>query len=341
MTMYDEDPIDPPEAEDEVAALLDFAGRRPLLPEAEAAPIRAAAREAFRRQARRTIRNRRLVWAASGSLAAALLVAIGLALRPPAAQEAGPVATIATVEMRLGDVTVFGAPGQTQSISAGMVLQTGEGGRAAVRLPAGESLRIDAGSAVRFESSHLVTLEQGAVYVDADPALPHGPRIEIATPLGSVRHVGTQFEVRLLAGEEPGTRALRVRVREGAVLVHRTEEIQEVRAGGEILLRKGAAPRRTKVSVYGPDWDWVQRAARPFEIEGARLTDFLDWASRETGLQWRLAAPRAGNLQEVILHGSIEGLTAEEALSVVLPSSGYRARLAGGQLWIERAGPSS
>lgn len=338
MTMNDEDPIDPPQADDEVAALFDFAGPRPRLPEAEVAPIRAAAREAFRRQARRTIRNRRLVWAAGGSLAAALLVAIGLALRPPAAPEAGPA--VATVEMRLGDVTVVGAPGQTQTISAGMVLQTGEGGRAAVRLPAGESLRIDAGSAVRFESSHLVTLEQGAVYVDADPALPRGPGIEIATPLGSVRHVGTQFEVRLLTGEEPG-RALRVRVREGAVLVHRAEEIQEVRAGGEILLRKGAVPRRTEVSVYGPDWDWVQRAARPFEIEGARLTDFLDWASRETGLQWRLAAPRGGHLQEVILHGSIEGLTAEEALSVVLPSSGYRARLAGGQLWIERAGPSS
>jgi ferric-dicitrate binding protein FerR (iron transport regulator) len=316
MTMHEEDDAD------DVAALLDFAGRRPQLPEAEVAPVRAAAREAFRRQARRTARRRRVVWAAGGSLAAGLLLAIGLILRPPAAPEAGP--PVANVEILIGD-----------AVMSGPVLRTGSGGRAAVRLPAGESLRIDAGSAVRFESSHLVTLEQGAVYVDADPALPHGPWIEIATPLGSVHHVGTQFEVRLLA-EERTAAALRVRVREGTVLVRRAGERHEIRAGGELLLSEDGAPRRAGISVYGPDWDWVQSTARPFEIEGARLVDFLDWVSRETGLRWRLGEPRAGKApQDVILHGSIEGLTAEEALSVVLPGCGYRSRRAGGQLLIE------
>lgn len=330
MTMHEEDDAD------DVAALFDFAGRRPQLPEAEVAPVRAAAREAFRRQARRTARRRRVVWAAGGSLAAGLLLAIGLILRPPAAPEAGP--PVAKVEILIGDTVMSGGTGRAalpQTVYEGAVLRTGEGGRAAVRLPAGESLRIDTNSAVRFDSSRLMALAQGAVYVDADPALSHSPSLEIATPLGSVHHVGTQFEVRLLAAEGTAA-ALRVRVREGTVLVRRAGERHEIRAGGELLLSEDGAPRRAGISAYGPDWDWVQSTARPFEIEGARLVEFLDWVSRETGLRWRLGEPHSGKApQDVILHGSIEGLTAEEALSVVLPGCGYRSHRAGGQLLIE------
>ena len=41
----------------------------------------------------------------------------------------------------------------------------------------------------------------------------------------------------------------------------------------------------------------------------------------------------------MILHGSIAGLTAEEALSVVLPGSGYRYRIVEGEIWLEKAAP--
>ncbi len=343
--MDDEDRIEPERPADEVAALLDVAGRRPRLPEEEVAPIRAAAREAFQRQARRTARRRRLVWAAGGSLAAGLLLTIGLTLRPPADPGAGR--PVATVEMMDGDVTVLDAEGRPagsqtvrQTVLTGAVLRTGESGSAAVRLPGGTSVRIDAGSAVRLDSPRLVSLERGAVYVDAGPGATPGQEIEIATSLGSVRHVGTQFETRLLPRSGPGGLALRVRVREGTVLVEQAGETHQVRAGGELLLAAGSRPERAGISVHGPGWNWIQRTAPPFEIEGARLVDFLDWASRETGLPWRLAGPRAASRPEdVILHGSIEGLTAEEALGVVLPSSGYRHRRVGDEIVIERAGP--
>jgi len=342
--MDDEDRIEPERPEDEVAALLDAAGPRPRLPEDEVAPIRAAAREAFQRQARRTARRRRLVWAVGGSLAASLLVTIGLTLRPlrPSAAP-GAGRPVATVELTGGDVAVLdaeGRPAASRTVLSGAVLRTGGSGRAAVRLPGGTSVRIDAGSAVRLDSPRLVSLERGAVYVDAGPAGRPGQEVEIATPLGSVRHVGTQFETRLLPRSGPGGPALRVRVREGAVLVEQADETLQVRAGGELLLEAGSRPERAEISVHGPGWDWIQRTAPPFEIEGARLVDFLDWASREAGLPWRLAGPRAGSTPEdVILHGSIEGLTAEEALAVVLPSSGYRHRRAGDEIVIERASP--
>ena len=337
--MDDEDRIEPEPPADEIAALLDAAGRRPRLPEEEVAPIRAAAREVFQRQARRNARRRHVVWAAGASLAAGLLLAIGLTLRSPAAP--GDGRPVATVEMMAGDVAVLdaeGRPAASQTVLSGAVLRTGESGRAAVRLPGGTSVRIDAGSAVRLDSPRLVSLERGAVYVDSGPAGTPGQEVEIATSLGSVRHVGTQFETRLLP--RSGGPALRVRVREGTVLVEQEGETHRVRAGDELVLAAGSRPERAGISVHGPGWDWIQRTAPPFEIEGARLVDFLDWASRETGLPWRLAGLGAGSRPEdVILHGSIEGLTAEDALAVVLPSSGYRHRRAGEEIVIERTSP--
>ena len=75
----------------------------------------------------------------------------------------------------------------------------------------------------------------------------------------------------------------------------------------------------------------------PLAIEGATLEVFLDWASRESGRSWRFAVPEhSRDARDVILHGSVEGFTVEEALSTVLPSCGLRHRIAGDELLIER-----
>ncbi len=321
-----------PAGDDDVAPLLHLAGRRPRLPEEEVAPLRAQAREVFRRQARRTARRRRLGWTMGAGLAAAvLLLAAGLVFRRPA----GPSSrqAVATFELRTGDVTVSGAgrPSDPRTLLPGMVVATGRKGRVALRLPTGASVRIDGGSTVRFDSARTLTLERGAVYTDSGSTSTPEERIEIATTFGSIRDVGTQFEVRLLS------RALRVRVREGKVLVDQAGEIREAGAGAELVLHPDGSVQRAEVPVYGPGWDWVQRTGPALAIEGASLTDFLAWVSRETGLRWRLAEPHPDPAPElVILHGSIEGLTAEEALSVVLPGCGYRHRRVGGELWLER-----
>ncbi|MEA2564218.1 MAG: transrane sensor [Acidobacteriota bacterium] len=319
------------ETEEEITMLLRIAGRRPQLPEDEVAPARAAAREVFRQQARRAARRRCLGWTAAAGLAASLLLFIALTSRGPVARK-----PVATLEMRTGAVAVSRAAGP-RDLLAGAVLTTEQGGAAAMRLPSGASVRIDGGSSVRIDSARRVTLERGALYVDSGPAAALDDGIEVSTALGSIRDIGTQFEVRLLQRS-----TLRVRVREGRVLVDRAGEVHQARAGGELVLAQDGSFRRAGIQVHGPAWDWVQRAAPPFEIEGASLADFLGWVSRETGLPWRLAGPREYRRErlpeEVILHGSIEGLTAEDALSVVLPASGYRHRRVGGQLLIERAG---
>jgi hypothetical protein len=324
-------------AEDDVAPLLHLAGPRPRLPEERVAPIRTAAREVFRRQARRMARRRRIGWAVGAGLAASLLLTVGLVVRGPAGRHSQQ--PVAIFEVRSGAVAAtdtMGRPARLQTVLAGTVVTTGAGGRAAVRLPSGPAVRIDAESSVRFDSSRAMTLERGALYVDSGAARPRDSGIEIATALGSVRDVGTQFEARLL--QEPVSASLRIRVREGKVLVTHGSEEHQARAGGELLLHANGSLQRKEVAIYGSGWDWVQHVAPALAIEGVSLADFLRWVSRETGLRWRFAEPRAGKAPEdIILHGSIDGLTAEEALTVVLPGCGYRHRLRGDQLWLESA----
>ena len=321
-----DDDIDPqPGDSEDVARLLRVAGRRPWLPESEVGPLRAEAREVFRRQAREAGRSH-LVWTmtAAAGLAAVLLLVAGLMYRPPAGSRSD--VPVAQIERRTGEVTL-----SRSVLLPGTLITTAEGGRVALRLPTGASVRIDGGSSVRFDSAHSLTLERGALYADSESSADH-EGIEIATPLGSVHDIGTQFEVRLLP------EGLRVRVREGTVRVGYGGKLLEAGAGSELLVQEDGSARSADVPVYGPGWDWVQRAAPPFTIENASLAEFLHWVSRETGLRWHLAEP-GDDPEKVILHGSIEGLTAEEALSVVLPGSGYRHRLAGGEIRLEKAAP--
>jgi hypothetical protein len=318
MTMDDENQADLD------SRLLRVAGRRPRLPESEVAPLREEAREVFRRQARKAVVKRRLRWTAavgSGLAAAVLLLVLGPFLR----RDPDPRLPIAQLERRTGEVMVSGSG----ALVPGTVVTTADGGRVAVRLPAGASVRIDGNSSVRFDSGSTLTLQRGALYADAGPPGEPHEGIEIATPFGSVHDVGTQFEVRLLP------EGLRVRVREGKVRVD-AERIREAEAGSELLIHADGSSESANVPVYGPGWDWVQRTAPPFTIENANLAQFLNWVSRETGLRWHLAEP-GDDPETVILHGSIEGLTAEEALPVVLPGSGYRHRIVGGEIWLEKA----
>jgi hypothetical protein len=110
------------------------------------------------------------------------------------------------------------------------------------------------------------------------------------------------------------------------------------RAGGELTLLPDGSARRGAAAVHGPAWDWVQRAAPPLDVEGATLSTFLEWARRETGLTWRIVGPPPHpDPAAIVLHGSLAGLTPEEAIAVVLPGAGFRHRRVGGELWLEPA----
>ena len=236
---------------------------------------------------------------------------------------------VATVDLARGPVQLSTGT----ALAAGAVLDTGPGERLAVRLADdGPSVRVDADSRVRLVSPTRLELERGAVYVDGDR--PGGPSVEVRTTFGVVRDIGTQFEVRLLDGEGEGEGAsgdgnaagstLRVRVREGEIVLT-TEDGAEHGAvfGEQLKARAGGTVERALTPTFGESWSWVLVTAAVPDIEGRPLGVFLDWLMREGG--WTLAYADGATEARVAatsLHGTIDGLNAEEAMPMVLEGSG-------------------
>jgi ferric-dicitrate binding protein FerR (iron transport regulator) len=317
--------------DDQVAALLKLAGPRSPIPTERLARIRSAAHTAWRR----AVRRRRLTAMAAGGIgllaaAAALVWALEVGQAPLPLQGPAPLATVVRVT---GDLRARLAPGQT--LAAGAALSTASG-RAALRWHDGTSLRLDEGTRLRLESATTVALDAGAVYVDTGREAPTAAEITIATRLGSARPLGTRYEVRW-----QGSR-LRVRVRHGSVDLEGAGRTDRATAGEELVAAVGGEVARRHVAPYDADWGWVTAAAPSFPLEGASARALLEWAAAEGG--WTLEpadAELAASLSRIVLHGSVEGFTPEDALKAVLPTCGLSHRLEGGRLLVRRAAGST
>ncbi len=64
----------------------------------------------------------------------------------------------------------------------------------ALALRDGVSLRLDHDTRVALVSADRVDVTAGAVYVDSGVSGPSAARLQVGTPAGVVRHVGTQYE---------------------------------------------------------------------------------------------------------------------------------------------------
>jgi ferric-dicitrate binding protein FerR (iron transport regulator) len=213
------------------------------------------------------------------------------------------------------------------SVHANEVIETDNESRAALQMADGSSMRIDRASRVRLAGTTMIEVIAGAVYV----ATVDGSRgFEVRTPKGTVRDVGTQFEVRLTDG------ALRLRVRTGRIEIHRGTNVDTASAGTEATVTSSGMTVR-QVPAYGSDWEWTADVAPSFAIEGHSLRSFLEHIAAEEGWTLRYSERDVADLAtRVILHGSVEGLKAEEALGVVLPTSGLEYRLRDGELLVSR-----
>lgn len=320
-----------PDDEDGLRALLRLAGTRPPIPAERAERVRAAVHERWR-SARRAERRVRLtgILAAFGT-AAALFVALRGARPIPA-----PPVPVATVERLSASARVL-PPDSRASVAlakgdllvAGAVVVTSGQGRAALR--AGRvALRVDRDTSVHLVGEHTLQLDRGAIYVDSGS---ESVALEVRTSEGVVRDVGTRFELRARPG------SLRVRVRDGEVVLERPGSSERAGAGTELRVEGGRLTRRA-VSPFDPDWAWAASISPTFELEGRRLSDFLDWYSRETGRAWRLAAGLEGRA-DAILHGSVAELTPDEALQAVLPTCSLASRIEGETLTVVAARPEA
>lgn len=328
--------------EEEVRDLLVEAGPRPEVPAWDLATIKAAARREWGDMVAEGHERKRLVRGSGAlALAASLVLAVLLgwwwsARTPPTGLE-----LVASVELTRGEVAIddwVERPGSLvlavgDRLPAGARVATGTDPetRLAVRLASGHSVRLAGGTRVRLLSDRRLELQGGAVYLDSGGAPAAGAPVEIVTPLGVVRDIGTQFEVRLEAGES----VVRVRVREGKVSLDSEGASHLAVAGEELNLGRDGSVRRANVEAHGAEWEWVQRSAPSFPIEGLPLAAYLQWVSRETGLSvhWDSAALEAST-SSIRLHGAIEDLTPGESLGVLLPASGLDYRIAGSTLRI-------
>src|SRR5688572_3341265 len=253
--------------EDALAELLRIAGPRPKVAEDVKARVRATVHAEWAREVTRR-RRTRIVTIASALAAAAVLGGV-LLFRP-----------VPTITPLPQTGTTIETAGESTSIDWG-----------------GASLRLDHDTHIRLESDRVAVVTSGAVYYSSNG---DSAGVEIRTPFGSVRDIGTQFEVRV------DDTSLRVRVREGRVDLRGT-----IADAGTELIATAATIETRVITRSGPEWAWAERAAPPVVIEGMTLGDVVGLAAREKGLEidWRAdAGARAKRL-----HGQTP-LSPEEAL---------------------------
>jgi len=255
------------EDKDSLAELLRIAGPRPKVSDEMKARVRAAVQEEWQDEVKRRTRVR--IIGATG-LAAAATIAGFLLLRPVPQ-------TGTTIEI---------ASGSARSMEWG-----------------GASLRLDAGTRIRLESDRVATLEAGAIYFSSEGS----SGVEIRTPFGAVRDIGTQFEVRLSVDN------IRVRVREGRVDLRGTI----AGAGTELTATKTSITTRD-ILRSGSEWAWVEGAAPPIVMEGMTLDELMRRVAREKGLrvEWKNSEAKAKRL-----HGKVP-LSPDEALDAASAAAG-------------------
>ncbi|HEY2322066.1 MAG TPA: FecR family protein [Thermoanaerobaculia bacterium] len=308
-----------------IERLLRLADPGPELPAGGEQRIRAAVHPLWLREvrARRARRHRAIAGSALAAVAAAVVIVILL----PAGSELPPAPLpVARVELVRG---VVGAAFQQNPIVAGTRLETADG-RAALRLRAGESLRLDGNTTVRLISAHVVELERGAIYVDSGGR--RGMPVEVRTRFGIVRDIGTRFEVR-------AADTLRVAVREGSVGVSTSRVHFHVAAGFAATL-SGASHEMH--SIAGGDSGWTATIAPPFAIEGRTVAELFDWCSRESGVPVRYidrATETVANTTR--LHGTPIDAAPLDVAGMIAPTAGLTAAPRDGALVVARAGATA
>jgi ferric-dicitrate binding protein FerR (iron transport regulator) len=262
-----------------------------------------------RRQKRRFV-----AWGMAASFALVMIVGIfGLRLMT------APADLVASVSRLEGSLTVDSQADPSRQvgerISVGERLSTDHASRAALTIGSDLSLRLDHDTIVRFASNDSVALEAGAIYVDDPPSGQRTP-LTVESRAGSVQHVGTQYLVRDLNS------GIEVSVREGRVLVTNAAGANAGVAGEALHVTPTGEVSRAKVAPTDERWAWAKQTAPTFDINDRSLASFLEWFSRETGREVIYQTPVAREAaDEAKLHGSIEGLDLDTALSTVLSTT--------------------
>ena len=207
----------------------------------------------------------------------------------------------------------------SQGVSTGETLQTDDRSRAALQFGDSVSLRLDHSTIVQIASAEELVLTAGALYVDSGADSRALQALTIRTDAGSVRHIGTQYQVRAHADE------MEVSVREGRVMIANAAGTSSGVAGDKIRVTPRGEVVRGTVAAHDPVWQWAAHAAPLFDINDRTFAAFAEWVARETGRKVVYASSAAQSTANgVRLRGSIAGLDPDTALNAVLSTTQLR-----------------
>lgn len=311
--------------DDLIEKLIGAAGARPGARAEQKARVEAHVYTAWQRQLQRRRFVRRLWW--GGAVAAGLLAAAWLGI-----QQLSPLPSATPI----GSVAVSRQPFSTthEPLVAGTIVESGLLGGANIVLANGVELRIDQATRLELLATTRLKLLTGRVYVDSHDSGRQSRLIAIDTPFGTFEDTGTQFELQVQSNQ------LRLRVRDGSVQ-RQTGGVQErFERGTEFVIEPSGASHRGSIAAHDPQWEWALSLAVPFQLDGATLSSFLDWATREQGIELRYETDRAKRVAEqTVLHGSIEGLSPQAAIDSVLATTTLRTAHHGGDSLVITALP--
>jgi ferric-dicitrate binding protein FerR (iron transport regulator) len=269
--------------------------------------------------AQRRRSRRRVTWGVAASLAVA--IGAGIYGVRQASLEPVDVAAVARVD---GQLLAGPREEALQSRAHGArvrtneILKTDARSRVALTFANDVSVRMNHDTTLILAATDRVTLRSGAIYVDSPRAFA-ADTLVVETRAGSVRHVGTQYQVRTHAD------AIEVSIREGRVVIESDGRTNSAVAGESIRLGIDGELARAPINADDPAWAWAAQAAPRFDIDNQTLAAFLDWLGRETGRRVVYASREAQDAaQQVKLRGSIEGLDLETALTAVLSTTNLR-----------------
>lgn len=308
---------------DIVETLIQSAGRRTEPPEDAYRRVFLAAHASFREK----VQRRRRAWLLWGAAAATLLLSIAVVLRwaPPGVQPGG----LATVARVVGEAEVDTGSGwqpltaSHARLPAGARLRTQAAGRMALTLAGGESLRVAGQTRLMLDAPGRLYVQAGTIYVDSGER-PAVARIEVVTPAGTARDVGTQFELQVDGA------ALRLRVREGLVMLDRGGRSLTGRAGEQLSVDGLGGVARASIGPADPAWQWAESIAPMPDMDGKPASTLIAWVARETGRRLRYESPFVEQrATAVILHGDIRHLAPLEALEAMLATTDLEFELRG------------
>jgi len=317
---------DPTRPTDDVIERILRAGTpRELASEDRARRVEREVREAWRDTVRTRARRRWLIKGGFG-LAAAATVAAALWIAPRVLDRSPASASAAIVARK---VATNGPSPVPDDIRAGDTIRTDGTSRATFLQEGGGELRVDVNTALRLDAGRRVQLERGALYVQSAGS----PPTTVVTRQGEIVDIGTRFEVRVADD------ILRIRVRDGLVRFDQPNgQRHDAPAGSELVVAKDGALARSERSPFADVWNWTTLAAPVFDVEGARLSAFLQWVATEGGRTIDFRNARLSqSYASTVLHGSIRGLTVDQALAVVLPTCGLTHRVEDKRIIVERA----